>query len=137
MYVIYQTQKSGLKTSNKVSVRRHYHNTIVERRQRQQNNFQREIKQFKPTAVHVEKKGTANSAKKQKMWAASNVPSACQTDESGLTAFVKSVAGLEALRRFSPKRRRVAIQCNFLRNFESFLIWFGHATFLKYSFVAF
>ena len=44
-------------------------------------------------------------------------------------AFVKSVAGFEALRRFSPKRRRVAIvaiQCNFLRNFESFLIWFGH-----------
>ena len=36
--------------------------------------------------------------------------------------FGKSVA----LRRFSPKRRRVAIQCNFLRNFESFLIWFGH-----------
>ena len=41
-------------------------------------------------------------------------------------AFEKSVAGFEALRRFSPKRRRVAIQCNFLRNFESFLIWFGH-----------
>jgi hypothetical protein len=40
--------------------------------------------------------------------------------------FGKSVAGFEALRRFSPKRRRVAIQCNFLRNFESFLIWFGH-----------
>ena len=40
--------------------------------------------------------------------------------------FGKSVAGFEALRRFSPKRRRVAIQCNFLRNFQSFLIWFGH-----------
>ena len=48
------------------------------------------------------------------------------TDGILCDAFVKSDAGLEALRRFSPKRRRVAIQCNFLRNFESFLIWFGH-----------
>ena len=48
------------------------------------------------------------------------------TDGILCDAFVKSVAGFEALRRFSPKRRRVAIQCNFLRNFESFLIWFGH-----------
>ena len=48
------------------------------------------------------------------------------TDGILCDAFVKSVAGFEALRRFSPKRRRVAIQCNFLRNFESFLFWFGH-----------
>jgi hypothetical protein len=71
-----------MNSSNKVSARRHYHNTIVERRQRQQNNFQREIKQFKSTAECREE---SNSEQRQKTKNVGGFKRALRLSELGTT----------------------------------------------------